>query len=630
MTEPPATRDEPGGHARARRVVLVGNPNVGKSALFGALTGHHVIVSNYPGTTVEITRGRIRSAEREYEVIDSPGTNSLLPLTEDEQVTASMVSSLRDDPDAVVLQVADTRNLRRALLLTLELAQLGRPMVLDLNMVDEAAGHGFEVDVAGLSESLGVPVRTTVATRAQGVRELVAALPNARVARNHLAMPDDVQPALDRLRSGVAPDMADDVSLRLLARYNEVLLAEADALVARHVRHRRGPSGAWLHPDRLAHRLGTACTHPLWGWPILLAALGAVYLFVGDFGAGTLVDLLEYKLFDGWLNPGATALFAHIPSAFVRDLFVGEFGLITVGLTYGLAIILPIVTTFFIAFGAAEDSGYLPRLAVMMDRGFRAIGLNGKAVLPMVLGLGCDTMATMTTRILSTRKERVLATLLLALGIPCSAQLGVLLAMLATVPLSAGLVWLGSVLLTILGVGWLAAKVLPGKTGAFVLELPPMRWPSLSNVLAKTGARVEWYLKEAVPLFLLGTFTLFVLDRIGALPGLERVGRPIVVGVLGLPPDAAQALLVGFLRRDFAATRLFDMSRQAELSTIQLVVSMVTITLFVPCIANVFMIIKERGARTAAAMVAVIFPFAFLVGGLVRWTMLALGLWGSA
>jgi ferrous iron transport protein B len=350
---------------------------------------------------------------------------------------------------------------------------------------------------------------------------------------------------------------------------------------------------------------------------------------VGVFGAGTLVDLMEKGLFHGYVNPWAKALFSHVPWAFPRDLVVGEYGLLTMGLSYGLAIVLPIVLTFFTAFALLEDSGYLPRLAVMSDRVFRLMGLNGKAVLPMVLGLGCDTMATLTTRILPTKKERVLATLLLALGVPCSAQLGVILAMLAAVPFSAAAIWFAAVAGIMITVGWLAARVLPGERGDFVIELPPMRLPALSNVLSKTAARVEWYLKEALPLFLVGTLLLFALDRLKLLDAITRAGEPIVTGVLGLPAEASAAFLIGFLRRDFAATRLFDMSRGGGLDVVQLVVAMVTITLFIPCIANVFMIAKERGWKTAGAMAAFIFPLAFAMGGLVRVTMLALGFGGT-
>ena len=597
------------------RIVLVGNPNVGKSALFNALTGLRATVSNYPGTTVEVYRGRLLGGAAE--VIDSPGLNSLVPLSEDERVTSELVRSVRGEPGSVVVQVADAKNLRRALLLTLQLGQLEVPTVLVLNMHDEAEARGIRLDLAGIEAAMGVPVRATVATRSLGMAGVISALAHARVPKNHLPMPEDVAAqALALIGGREAPPQEPTA---LLSRYHEALLGHAGAIARRHATEAGSAGRAF------ARRLGRLAVHPFWGWPILAAVLYALYEFVGVFGAGTLVDLLENGLFHGYLNPWAVAAFAYVPIGLVRDLFVGEYGLVTMGLSYGLAIVLPIVVTFFTCFALLEDSGYLPRLAVMSDRVFRLMGLNGKAVLPMVLGLGCDTMATLTTRILPTRKERLLAMLLLALGVPCSAQLGVILAMMAVVPASAALVWFGAVFGVMLAVGWLAARVLPGERAAFVVELPPMRLPALSNVLSKTAARVEWYLKEALPLFLVGTFVLFLLDRLDLLAVIIRLGEPVVTGVLGLPKEASAAFLIGFLRRDFAATRLFDMSRGGGLDVVQLVVAMVTITLFIPCIANVFMIAKERGWRTAGAMAAFIFPLACAVGGLVRAFMHATG-----
>ncbi len=598
------------------RIVLVGNPNVGKSALFNALTGLRATVSNYPGTTVEVYRGRLLGGAAE--VIDSPGLNSLVPLSEDERVTSELVRSVRGEPGSVVVQVADAKNLRRALLLTLQLGQLEVPTVLVLNMHDEAEARGIRLDLAGIEAAMGVPVRATVATRSLGMAGVISALAHARVPKNHLPMPEDVAAqALALIGGREAPPQEPTA---LLSRYHEALLGHAGAIARRHATEAGSAGRAF------ARRLGRLAVHPFWGWPILAAVLYALYEFVGVFGAGTLVDLLENGLFHGYLNPWAVAAFAYVPIGLVRDLFVGEYGLVTMGLSYGLAIVLPIVVTFFTCFALLEDSGYLPRLAVMSDRVFRLMGLNGKAVLPMVLGLGCDTMATLTTRILPTRKERLLAMLLLALGVPCSAQLGVILAMMAVVPASAALVWFGAVFGVMLAVGWLAARVLPGERAAFVVELPPMRLPALSNVLSKTAARVEWYLKEALPLFLVGTFVLFLLDRLDLLAVIIRLGEPVVTGVLGLPKEASAAFLIGFLRRDFAATRLFDMSRGGGLDAVQIVVAMVTITLFIPCIANVFMIAKERGWKTAAAIAAFIFPLAFATGGLVRVFMRATGL----
>ena len=282
--------------------------------------------------------------------------------------------------------------------------------------------------------------------------------------------------------------------------------------------------------------------HPVWGWFFLAGVLWALYLFVGHLGAGVMVDWLESTFFGEWLNPLAEQAAAVIPWPLVRDFLVGEYGLVTMALSYSIAIVLPIVLTFFLAFSLLEDSGYLARLAVMANRPFKAMGLNGKAVLPMVLGLGCDTMATLTTRILETRKERIQVTLLLALGVPCSAQLGVLLGMVAILSGAGVTVWLGVVLLTLFVVGWLAARLLPGQSSDFILELPPIRQPQLKNIVVKTVARVEWYLKEVLPLFIAGTTLLFVLDKVGLLVLLERLIAPLVQGLVGTASGNGQRL----------------------------------------------------------------------------------------
>jgi ferrous iron transport protein B len=287
-------------------------------------------------------------------------------------------------------------------------------------------------------------------------------------------------------------------------------------------------------------------------------------------------------------------------------------------LTYGIAIVLPIVFTFFLAFSVLEDSGYLPRLAVMVNRIFQFMGLNGKAVLPMVLGLGCDTMATLTTRILDKPKERVIVTLLLALGVPCSAQLGVVFGMLGQAGPAAAATWALIILGVLFLVGYLASKVLPGESSAFVLELPPMRMPQFGNIVVKTMARIEWYLREALPLFLVGTVILFVLDKVRLLGKIERAAEPVVVGLLGLPKEASQAFILGFLRRDYGAAGFFALQRAGGLDRVQVVVALVTMTLFIPCIANWFVMVKERGLRSALWMTAFIMPFALGMGGLLN------------
>jgi ferrous iron transport protein B len=512
------------------------------------------------------------------------------------------------------------------------------------------------VDAAALSRALGVDVVPTVAVRRTGVPHLIEALGGPRRGRPLVEYPPEFERALAQalpllpegpfsaralavmalagdetlaawLRERIGEEdlsRLEDLRQQLRRRFSEPLayvvnqarLREAQRIAAcatQRAQHKE-PSGR-----PAARRLEELTTHRLWGIPLLLVVLYSVYLFVGVFGAGTLVDLLEEGLFGRIVSPAARAAAElWIPWAFLRDLLVGPYGVITMALAYALALILPIVTTFFLAFGILEDSGYLPRLAVLVNRLFKGMGLNGKAVLPMVLGLGCDTMATLTTRILETRKERLIAILLLALGVPCSAQLTVVLALLSGLSVWAVVIWASVVFGVIVLVGRLAARLLPGRGSDFVLELPPLRLPRPGNIAVKTLARVEWYLKEAVPLFVLGTVLLFVADRLHLLGFVERAAEPVVGGLLGLPREAAQAFVVGFLRRDFGAAGLFALQRQGNLDTVQALVATVTITLFLPCIANFFMIVKERGWRTGLAIAAFTFFFAIAVGAGLR------------
>ena len=371
-----------------------------------------------------------------------------------------------------------------------------------------------------------------------------------------------------------------------------------------------------------AERLSQAMINPLTGVPILILALAGLYLLVGVLGAQTLVGWLEQGVFGRWLNPLVVRLVdAVMPWQAGRDLLAGPYGIFTLGLRYSVAIILPIVGTFFFAFSLIEDSGYLPRLAMLIDRLFKRIGLNGRAVIPMVLGFGCDTMATLVTRTLETRRERAIATLLLALAIPCSAQLGVILAMLSIHP-GGLLIWVGVVVIVFALVGFLAARLMPGDRPAFSIELPPLRAPRPGNVALKTLTRVEWYLREVIPVFLLTSVLIWLGQVTGVFPWLVGlIGSPI--RALGLPEEAAVAFLFGFFRRDYGAAGLYDL--RAQMTGAQITVAAVTLTLFLPCVAQFSVMLKERGWKTALAVAGFIFPFAFLVGWLLSKAINVLG-----
>ena len=374
-----------------------------------------------------------------------------------------------------------------------------------------------------------------------------------------------------------------------------------------------------------AERLSRVMMNPITGVPILLAILYiGLYQFVGVFGAGVAVDFLEGTVFGEWINPFVTDVATEfIPWQILRDLFVGEYGVITLGLSYAIAIILPIVGTFFIAFSIIEDSGYLPRLSMLVDRAFKGIGLSGRAVIPMVLGLGCDTMATIVTRIQESKRERVITTFLLALAIPCSAQLGVIFAVLSGNSLAL-LIWVGVVVLVLLLVGYLASKVVPGERTAFYMQLPPLRLPKLSNVLVKTYTRLQWYFTEVMPFFIIASVLLWLGNLTGVFDVIIR-GLENLVKFIGLPPETAVVFLYGFFRRDFGAAGLYDLHSTGVISGIPLVVTAVTLTLFIPCIAQFMVMLKERGIKTAVVIALIIFPLAFFIGYILNLVLNALG-----
>jgi ferrous iron transport protein B len=614
------------------------------------LTGKYVTVSNYPGTTVEVSYGNINLGDRDFLMIDSPGVNNLIPMSEDEKVTRDIL--LREKPEAIVL-VADAKNLKRTLMLLIQLAEMNLPCILDLNMEDEAKARGISIDYQKLNSLLNIEVIGTIAPQRKGIQELKDAILKPRIPSIQTHYGDVIEGYAKKI-SDLLPEsniskrsialmiLSGDESLKdwLVTHLNtediktiedlrdeaQSKLKEPISQITSHLRIKQAEEMTRMvqknnitQSGAFAQRLSNWTMHPVFGFPILLLVIIGFYILVGKFGAGVSVDFLEEVIFGKYLIPVIEKSVKFlIPLTFLQDMLVGQYGIFTMAITYALGIILPITATFFLAFGFLEDSGYLPRLAVISNKLFRLIGLNGKAILPMILGLGCGTMATMTTRILETRRERIIATFLIALTIPCSAQLGVVFGMLGTLPLRATMWWAGTIIVVLMFSGYLASRFVPGEKPDFFIELPPLRFPVFMNIIMKTLSRIEWYLKEAVPLFILGTLILFLLDKMRLLDWVEAAASPVIVHFLGLPAQTTESFLLGFLRRDYGAAGLFYLARQGMLNENQVVISLVTLTLFVPCLANFFMVIKERGLKTAIVMMALIIPFALLVGGLLN------------
>ena len=659
MTSPQAAASPPApvsaeAPPSTRNVVLVGSPNVGKSLLFNNLTGAYATVSNYPGTSVELTRGSARFGRSEWQVLDTPGMYSLLPTSEEERVGKAVLAEV--DAHAVV-HVVDAKNLERMLSLTLQYLEAGLPLVLALNVMDEAEKRGIRIDIDRLRADLGVAAIGTVSTTGRGIVDLRQEIERGgrRGDPRPVKYTRAIEEALGRLEpllpeSRIAPRaralllLQDDSDARkelpadLAPRVQEIVRACADRhaqplryLIATQRQQRasvlahRCVSVSAVRQRGFAERLSTVLINPWTGIPILLAVLYlGLYKFVGQIGAGVAVDWVETHVFEAHVGPFVEGLsHRYIPWQPLRDLVAGEYGVFTLGLRYAIGIILPIVAFFFLIFSIMEDTGYLPRLALLIDRIFKKIGLSGRAVIPMVLGLGCDTMATMVTRTLPTVRERMISTILLALAVPCSAQLGLILALLHDNPAALAL-WAGVLVGVFLLVGFCAARLLPGEPPRFYMELPPLRLPSMRNIFLKTYTRVVWYLKEVIPLFLLAS----VLIWAGKLSGLFDLCVAILkypVRWIGLPDAASPVFLFGFFRRDYGAAGLYDLSKAGGLSGIQLTVAAVALTLFLPCIAQFLMNVKERGLKQGVAISVFVLFFSFGVAFVLNLLLRGMG-----
>ena len=596
--------------AGARKIVLAGNPNVGKSVFFGRLTGAYTEVSNYPGTTVEVSRGRIDADE----LLDTPGIYGVSSFNDEERAARDIIL----DADTI-LNVVDATHLERDLFLTRQIIDMGKPMVVALNFIDEAEKTGLQIDVDLLRSLLGVEVIPTAAVTGRGLPLVRQALERARCGRQE-------EGVLRRLRPLVEEEMPQAEAL---------LVLEGDPFVAARQRVAPGGEREALYLFRrsavndivtrtvidespgvqLRDRLGRAAVNPLTGIPLMTMVLWALYQVIGVWVAGDIVGLTEETIMQGHYEPWVRGVASRALSlsSIPGQLLVGDFGLFTMTATYLAGLLLPLVIGFYFCLALLEDSGYLPRLATLVDRLMTTIGLNGRAVIPLILGFGCVQLGTITTRLLDTRREKTIAAALLNFAIPCSAQIGVIAGMLAGVGGGLVFLYLGVIFSVLVVLGTVLDRLLPGESSSLLIDLPPMRLPRPKNVLSKTAARSWFFMKEATPWFIFGSLVVVILQLTGGLDLWQRLLAPVIEGWLRLPGEAATAFVMGMVRRDFGAAGLIDLA----LSPAQVVVSLVVITLFVPCIASLMVLFKERGLREASLVWVGSWVTAFTVGGLI-------------
>lgn len=589
----------------AQKVVLAGNPNVGKSAIFHALTGVYVEVSNFPGTTVDISSGRMG----EVGIYDTPGVYGVSAFNEEERVAREMI--LQAD---AIINVVDAAHLDRDLFLTLQIIDMGFPVVVALNMMDEAKVHGLKIDLDKLSEELGVEVIPTVAVQGKGVSELKAAISRARrgvaTCEVHCQIPEGLTQAEGVMFLEDDPDTCARLGREALGKREEIYRLRrrrADQIIERVVSETN--QGA-----NLSTQIGRWTLHPVGGLLILAGFLWLMYQVLGVWIAQDVVGITEEIWMNEYYVPWIQGLVGRLIPAgsFLGEILIGEFGLLTMTVAYVLGLLLPLVIGFYLFLSVAEDSGYLPRVAVMTDRVMTKVGLNGRAIIPTILGFGCVTMATVTTRLMGTQRERTIATFLLSLAIPCSAQLAVITVMLT--PLGpAYMAIFVAVLIGVYGlVGTLMNRLMPGASSDLLIDLPPMRLPRLKNILQKTFLKSKSFLSEAWVFFAAGSLLISVMQQTGALQWLANGLAPITEHWLGLPREAAQAFIMGFVRRDFGAAGLYNLNLSAH----QTLVALLTITLFTPCIASIMVMLKERGRKQGVVMWATDIAAALFLGGL--------------
>lgn len=564
------------------RILLVGNPNVGKSALFSRLTGTHIIASNYPGTTVGFTKGYLNLGEERAELIDVPGSYTLEPSSKAEEVAVEMLKE-----GDLVINVVDATNLERNLNLTLQLLERQTPTIVALNMWDDTQHRGINVDVTKLEELLGVPVVPTVGVTGQGIRELVRHLPEAKVPENARTYSN---------------------SDERWARVGDIV-RQVQSLSHRH--------HTWYE------NLEDATSHPVGGAVIALLVLFGTFWFVRFIGEG-IINYVASPLFGRLWTPVLMKLSLVLGAGgFWHNILIGKliggqidyyqsFGLLSTGFYIPLAAVLPYIIAFYLALGILEDVGYLPRLAVLMDTIMHRLGLHGYAIIPTILAFGCNVPGIMATRILESRKQRFIAATLISIGVPCAALQAMIMGVVGHKGLEYVAMVYGSLFVSWVVTGLILNRTAKGFNPELLVEIPPYRLPPWRVIGQKLWLRVSGFIKEALPIILGTVLVVNILYTLGVFNALGNIAAPVLTGLWGLPKQTIAALLVGFLRKDAAMGMLGSLALTAK----QLVISSTVLAMFFPCVATFVMFARELGARDLLKAIGIMIAAVLIMGSL--------------
>lgn len=566
-----------------QKILLMGNPNVGKSAIFSRLTGAKVTVSNYPGTTVGFSQGYVTLEKNTYGVvIDVPGVYSLDPVTTTDEVAIKM----REKGDTII-NVVDATNLERNLFLSLELAEKNTPMIIALNMWDETKHKGIEIDVKALQKELGILVVPVCGLTGFGIKELVEKLKSVKNRTFKATTRDEKWEKIGRVI-----DLTQKLHHHhhtLLERFEDMSTRPATGIpIAMLVVYL-----SFKIIQGIAESLITYVFNPLFD-RVWLPIMEKLSLFLGQ--KGVLHNVIIGKLVNGEID------------------YEKSFGLLTTGLFVPIAEVLPYILSFYLILGILEDLGYLPRLATQVDNLMHRLGLHGYAIVPMILGLGCNVPGAMAIRLLETRREKFIAGTLMAIAIPCMAQIAMIMGLVGKRGGEYVALIFGILFLLLIVKGFVMNKVLKGKSPEVLWEIPPYRMPQPAAVAKKLWMRVFEFIRDAVPYVLLGVLIINVLSAIHVFDFLTGFFSPIIHNLWGLPDDTLPAMMMGFLRKDIAIGMLAPL----ELTTKQLVITCTVLAIYFPCMATFIVLMRELGWKDMLKSAFLMILTAIIVGTLMN------------